>query len=142
MIRSELRFETWDLCLALRAGGMAADERARALFGAGATAAELFTAAKEGDSAASAWVLEAQEYIAMAVSYAALLLDPRVIVFGGGVACAQGEWLLGPIRELSSRFLLGQPEIRLSTLGPNAQLLGAARLALDSVRNAHKRVLG
>lgn len=136
MIRSELQSENWDLCLALRAGGVAAATQATSLLGEGATAADLFNAARAGDDVAGAWVLEMQEYVAMAVAYTALVLDPDVIVFGGGVAFAQGEWLLQPIRELSSRFLLGRPDIRLSTLGPNAQLLGAARLALDSVQNS------
>ena len=31
------------------------------------------------------------------------LLDPQAVVFGGGVAAAQGEWFLGPIREMVHR---------------------------------------
>ena len=132
MIRADLAAGTWDLCLAEIAGGVDAALRAPEILGAGMTAADLFAAARAGDAAAAAWVRQAQEYVAMAVAYVALL-DPDSIVFGGGVAFAQGEWLLEPIRQLSARFMPGRPDIRLSTLGPNAQLLGAARLAFDAI---------
>ena len=84
-----------------------------------------------GEAAATAWLTETQEYVAMALADMAALLDPEAIIFGGGVAMAQGEWFLGPVRDMALRCVPGKPRIILSSLGEDAQLLGAVRLALD-----------
>jgi glucokinase len=62
---------------------------------------------------------------------AANLLDPELIVLGGGVAQI-GEIWLGAMRHAMDEITLNQYEtsaIQLSQLGEDAALLGAAALA-------------
>ncbi len=131
MTREQLRTGDWEQCLEGQAGGRAAARTAVELFGERATAGELFDAAKAGHAAASAWLAQTQEYLAMAVADIAALLDPQAVVFGGGVIAAQGEWFLAPIRDLALRCAPGRPKIVMSALGADAQIAGAVRLALD-----------
>ncbi len=69
----------------------------------------------------------------MAIANLAALLDPEAIVFGGGVVIAQGTSFIEPIRTLAKQYMPGRPQILPSSLGEDAQLLGAARLALERV---------
>jgi glucokinase len=131
MTREQLRAPSWNNGLEAVVGGRAAAAMAVELLGEGAKAVELFDAAYAGHAGAAAWLCEVQEYLAMAVVSIAALLDPQTVVFGGGVAMAQGERLIGPVREMALSALPAKPDIVLSTLGEDAQLLGAVRLALD-----------
>ena len=133
MTREQLRAGDWEHCLEGQVGGRAAARRAIELLGRHAKAADLFEAAKAGDAAAVAWLTETQEYLAMAVADVAALVDPEAVIFGGGVAMAQGEWFLGPVRDLAVRCTPGRPKITLSSLGEDAQIVGAVRLALDKL---------
>lgn len=133
MIRDELHNNDWQHALSLLAGGSAAERRAIELLGSAATTSDLFAAAKAGAREPAAWVAGVQEYLAMAVANVAALLDPDAIVFGGGVAAGQGEWFIERIRALSVQYMPGRPQVLLSTLGEDAQLIGAARLAFDAV---------
>lgn len=135
MTREQLRAGDWEHCLEGQVGGRAAAQRATELLGRHAKTADLFEAAKAGDSAAVAWLTETQEYLAMAVADVAALLDPEAVIFGGGVAMAQGEWFLGPVRDFAVRCTPGRPKIMLSSLGEDAQIVGAVRLALDKLRS-------
>jgi len=134
MTREQLRAGDWEHCLEGEVGGRAATRKAAELLGERAKAGDLFDAARGGDPAALAWATETQELLAMAVADIAALLDPEAVIFGGGVAMAQGEWLLGPVRELAVRCAPGRPRVLLSSLGEDAQIVGAARLALDRLR--------
>ncbi len=63
----------------------------------------------------------------------AAILDPAVVVIGGGVSAA-GDLLLDPVRAAFGRQLTGRghrplAEIRLAVLGNRAGLIGAADLA-------------
>jgi predicted NBD/HSP70 family sugar kinase len=131
MTREQLRSSDWQHCLEGVVGGRAAAIAAEEIAGAGARPQDLFDAAKAGEPAAAAWLDRTQDYIAMAVADVIALLDPEMVVFGGGVIAAQGEWFLGPIRE---RVLAATPvrtPIVISSLGEDAQIAGAIRLALD-----------
>jgi len=131
MTRDQLRAGDWQHCLEGVVGGRAAAAKAVALLGPHAKAADLFDATKAGNADAAAWLAETQEYIAMAVASIGALLDPEAIVFGGGVVAAQGEEFIAPIREMALRCMPARPKIVLSALGPDAQIIGAVRLALD-----------
>ena len=117
-----------------RVGGRAAARAATELLGHRAKASDLFDAAKAGEAKAVAWLQETQEYLAMAVTDMIALLDPQAVVFGGGVAAAQGEWFLEPIRTMVHRCTPLPTKIVLSELGEDAQIMGAIRLALDALR--------
>jgi glucokinase len=72
--------------------------------------------------------------LGLAVSSLISLFDPDVIVLGGGLG-GSGETLLRPLRATATRY--AQPlsaklvRVTYSRLGPRAQLLGAAKCALD-----------
>ncbi len=89
-------------------------------------------AAKEGDALARAVIEEAGEMLGIAVANAALLLDPAIIVVGGGVA-ELGDLFLLPLRSRYQRAVLPplrQTPIRPAQLGYQAGVIGAAAAAM------------
>jgi len=133
MTREQVRTGGWQANVEALAGGRAIAAKASELFGAGAKASALFDAARAGHTDAAAFVSEVQEYLAMAVVDVIAMLDPEMVVFGGGVIAAQGAWLLHPIRELAHRCTPTPTPIVLSELGEDAQVLGAVWLASQQV---------
>ncbi len=117
-------------CLEGQAGGKAIGRRLSELLGREATAEEAFRLARQGDPKALAVVREVQEHLAVALIAIAALLDPDGIVVGGGMS-SQGEFLLGPVREMVHRHVPTKPPVVVSALGEDAQLVGAVRAALD-----------
>lgn len=93
-------------------------------------------AARAGDPGALAAVGRAAGYTAMGVANLVSLLNPEVVVLGGGFGHGAADLLLQPIRAGVRRW--AQPvaaarcRIEASQLGEDAGLLGAARLALDA----------
>lgn len=87
--------------------------------------------ARRGDdpAAARAWE-EAIEALALAFTTCTYLLDPELIVIGGGLSAA-GEALLEPLLEALARLVVWRPvpRVELSMLGARAGLLGAGLLA-------------
>jgi predicted NBD/HSP70 family sugar kinase len=134
MTREQLRAGDWQHCLEGAVGGRAATASAIDLLGPEAKAADLFDAAKRGETRAVAWLREVQEYLAMAVTDIIAMIDPQAVVFGGGIAAAQGEWFLAPVREAVHGCTPVPTPILLSELGEDAQIMGAIRLALDALR--------
>jgi glucokinase len=127
----QVRTAGWDENVEGVAGGRAIADRAVHILGAGAKASDLFDAARSGHAGAQEFVRSVQEHVAMATTSAISLLDPDVVVFGGGVAAAQGPWLLDPVIELVHRKTPVSTRILISELGEDAQILGAVKLALD-----------
>ena len=136
MTPEHVRAPDWQHCLEGLVGGRAIAARAKEFLGPDAKAGDLFSAAERGDPAATAWLCETQEYLAMAVADIIALLDPQAVVFGGGVVAAQGERLLGRVRDLASKAAPFGARIIESSLGEDAQVLGAVKLALDAVRQS------
>lgn len=70
---------------------------------------------------------EATRALAFGVSTVTMLLDPSLVVLGGGMAQA-GDALLAPVARALPELLVWRdaPELRLSTLGPTAGQWGAA----------------
>jgi glucokinase len=106
-----------------RAGG-----RADAIEGPMVTAA-----AQAGDVAALQVFDEVGAWLGLGVAQLAAVLDPGVVVIGGGVAAA-GDILLGPLVAAYTRNVTGRghrPTARVvaAELGPDAGLVGAADLA-------------
>ena len=91
------------------------------------------TAAQEGDSFAVERLAVLGMWLGEGIASLAAVLDPGVVVIGGGVSAA-GDLLLDPIRQHFRANLTGRthrPElaIRAATLGNDAGLIGAADLA-------------
>jgi predicted NBD/HSP70 family sugar kinase len=136
MTPEHLHAGDWQHNLESVVGGRAIDRAAKLLFGPESSAAALFDAAATGDAQALEAVTQVHEYLAMATADIIALLDPAAVIFGGGVAMAQGERLLGPVRELAHASTPVRTTIVLSELGEDAQILGAVKLAIDRRRAA------
>ena len=93
-------------------------------------AARVFEAARIGDERAARLVNDVAIYLGTAVANITTLLDPELVVFGGGIAHV-GEQLFAPLRAVVSRIVPNAPEIRLTALGDDAQLFGSVYSALQ-----------
>jgi predicted NBD/HSP70 family sugar kinase len=131
--RTHARSSDWRDGLEGIAGGASIAEQARRSVSQGATPRELFDAADAGDGDARAWLNAVHEWMAMAIGGIIAVIDPEMVVMGGGVAAAQGERLLAPIRELVHARGPHRTPIVLSELGEDAQILGAIKLANDQL---------
>ncbi|KAJ1458190.1 hypothetical protein M885DRAFT_513245 [Pelagophyceae sp. CCMP2097] len=104
--------------------------------GAEATCAAVFAKALEGESAAMRVVDVSARHLALGCINLLRILDPQVVVLGGGMAAA-GEALLAAVRrhveELGWNCLPKCADrIRLVGAGPHAGCIGAAKAALDA----------
>ena len=95
----------------------------------GLSAAEILARAADDPRARRVWA-QATEGLALAFTTCTMLLDPALIVIGGGLSAA-GESLLAPLQEQLAKLVLWRqpPPIRLSALGTRGGLIGAALLA-------------
>jgi glucokinase len=89
-------------------------------------------AARKEDPLASEVYARYINYLAQAVGSIVNLIDPEVIVIGGGVSKA-GEFLLDPLCRAYPEYVLyndqPMPPIRLAVLGSEAGIIGAAMLS-------------
>ncbi len=116
-------------CLETYASASAVARRFTARSGREATAKEVVELASGGDPVAAEVFREAIEALAIALASYVLVLDPALIVIGGGLAEA-GPALFEPLRErLAGRLAFQEPPpLRPAALGPRAGMLGAALL--------------
>jgi predicted NBD/HSP70 family sugar kinase len=98
------------------------------------TAKAVFDAAREGDPAAVRAVRLEGGRIAYTVAAAAAVLDPDLVVLGGGVGHSV-DLLLRPVRETLRTLTPLRPKIVPSRLGEDAVLLGAVATALGTARD-------
>ena len=97
------------------------------------TAKRVFEEARSGNPAAVGAVRQEGERIAHVVAAISAVLDPDVVVLGGGVG--QGaDLMLDPVREALQRTTPLQPRLLASELGDDAVLLGALTTALRVAR--------
>ena len=97
------------------------------------TAKAVFDALKEGDELAKRVVERFGKYLGTAISVMAGILDPEVIVIGGGVSKA-GWILLDYIRKYYKPYAYKSSkdtEFALAQLGNDAGIYGCAKLILD-----------
>ena len=124
-------------CLETLASGRGIESVAAKSFGQKLSAADLVRRARQGDRRAQAILRRAGEALGLAMANLVDVLNPAMIVVGGGVAEA-GEWVLKPARETMRRWAqplaVKQVRVARSRLGPRAALLGAAKLALDACK--------
>ncbi|HVQ95708.1 MAG TPA: ROK family glucokinase [Mycobacteriales bacterium] len=97
------------------------------------TGLDVTIAAREGDPAAVEIFTAMGRWLGRGIADLAAIIDPSVVVVGGGVSEA-GDLLLGPARDAFAASLTGRgfrptSPIRLAALGPDAGLVGAADLA-------------
>ena len=97
-------------------------------------------AAADGDPLALELVTDVGTWLGQGIADLAAVLDPDVVVIGGGVSVL-GEMMLGPARERLERALPGRgyrpgPRVVAAELGPQAGLIGAADLVRRAVTEA------
>ena len=108
--------------------------------GGGITAEVVAAAARRGDATARRVVEEVGSNLGRGVAGIISLLNPDVVVLGGGLASA-GDLILRPLRRAARQW--GQPlatrQVRIvrSELGDNAGILGAARYAFIGLKEKH-----
>lgn len=90
----------------------------------------IFDAARGQDAEASAVVEELAVYLGSAVANLVAVLDPELVVFGGGLSHA-GDVLLEPVRRVVSRIVPNVPALEISALGDDAALLGSVYSAME-----------
>ncbi|MCV2462845.1 ROK family protein [Streptomyces sp. ICN988] len=102
-----------------------------------ADAADCAKAVESGDARALAVWRDAVDALADGLVTALTLLDPRVLIIGGGLAEA-GETLFTPLRDAVRRRVTFQklPEIVPAALGDTAGCLGAGLMAWDLLDGA------
>jgi glucokinase len=94
-------------------------------------ALQIFDLAAEGDRAAGEVVRYTSVILADAIANISLLLNPEVVVLGGGVG-SHSE-LCRAVEKLVQRHEFAQPMLRSSSLGTQAQLHGAVSVSLAAV---------
>jgi glucokinase len=93
-------------------------------------AARVFEAARHGHPGARQLVQEVAVYLGTAVANITAVLDPQLIVFGGGISHV-GDQLFDPVREVVARIVPNVPEIRLTAVGDDAPVFGSLHSALQ-----------
>jgi len=97
------------------------------------TPKRIFTAARRGERLAGRVVDTVAARIALAIAAVAPVIDPQLVVLGGGIA-ANGDLLVERIEREHKTISPFQPRIAASTLGEDAVLQGAVTTALASAQ--------
>jgi glucokinase len=104
------------------------------------TTEQVFDAARSGDGYAQAIVGETARVIGIGVANIVSLVNPDLVVLGGGVG-TQADLLLEPVRQIvrdQAQPISGRSvRIEVSQLGEDAGLLGAAYAAFDRGHAMH-----
>lgn len=95
-------------------------------------AEQVFTAAEQGDAVALGILDQLADRMARVIGTVATLLNPELVVIGGGVADSAGM-LLAPISERLKEFTATPARVAVSPLGDSIVTVGAVRCALDYV---------
>jgi glucokinase len=100
------------------------------------SAEHVISAARRGDPAAIEAIEQSARYLGMGIANIVSILNPEMIVLGGGLMQA-ADLFLDSIRRVMTRcaqpIAARQVRIEVSRLGEDAGLLGAARLAFDHI---------
>jgi len=96
------------------------------------SAETVFAAARAGDPVAIDVIDRSLQHAGPAIAALALVLNPELIVIGGGIANA-GELITEPLRRQLAHMARLPPRLEASTLGDHGVVIGAVRHALDDV---------
>jgi glucokinase-like ROK family protein len=121
------------------ASGIGIERRARRLLQSqnsvlpaqGLSAEDVFKFARLGEAWAQQVVDETVDYLAFAIAVISAVLDPEIIVLGGGVA-RSADMLIDPILFKLEGVIPIRPNLVQSKLGFRAAVLGAIMLVLDT----------
>jgi glucokinase len=93
-------------------------------------------AAVAGDALAQSILVDVGRWLGVAAASLVNVLDPELILVGGGAAAATAPWVVPAAEHAMAERLLGKrlrpvPPFELAELGDDAGVVGAAMLALD-----------
>jgi glucokinase len=129
-------------CLESHVAGPGIARAAQRIFQRPTDAREVVNLARLGDSRARKVIADAGRYLGLALANLVDILNPQMIVIGGGVAAA-GNLLLAParatLRQWAQPLAVKQVRISRSRLGTRAGLLGAAKLCFDGFDSSRCR---
>ena len=97
------------------------------------TATHLFVAATKGDALCEAEIRHGGHLLGLGLGSLVNVLNPDTVTLSGGLL-AMGEMLVGPMKEAMYSLAYGPAAgtlVRLSTLGEDAGLLGAAAVGFE-----------
>ena len=98
------------------------------------TPEKIFTAARRGQAAAGRVVEGEAARLALAIATVTPVLDPELVILGGGIG-RNGDLLLEPIERELRQLLPFRPRVVVSALGEDAVLRGAVATALEVARD-------
>ncbi len=123
-------------CLEFHAAGPGIARAAERIFHKPTTAREVVRRARAGDPGAQQVIAGAGHHLGLALANLVDILNPQMIVIGGGVAAA-GNLLFDParrtLRQWAQPLAVKQVRVVRSRLGDRAGILGAARLCFDQI---------
>lgn len=126
-------------CLENHSAGIGIAAEARRHFKRRMTAREVALLAAQGDARARKILRDAGNYLGLALANLVSTLNPEMIVLGGGVTDA-AEFMLPAARQTMQRWAqpiaVRQTRLVCSELGGSASLLGAAKLAFNTIAKA------
>jgi predicted NBD/HSP70 family sugar kinase len=93
----------------------------------------IFAAARRGEVAAQKVVRAEAQRLALAIATITPVLDPELVILGGGIG-RNGDLLLDPIEHELRRLIPFRPRIAVSALGEDAVLQGAIATALETAQ--------
>jgi len=97
------------------------------------TPSRVFAAARRGDAAATGVVDEEARRIALAIAAVLPVLDPELVILGGGIG-GNGDLLLAPVERELAQLSPFRPRIAVGELGDEAVLHGAVATALGAAQ--------
>jgi glucokinase len=100
------------------------------------TGETVFEAARHGDPTACDLFNHVGYWLGTGIASLVNVLDPQIVILGGGIGESAGNLVLCPTLSSFERFVFGRtrrtlPPIVLAQLGADAGLIGAGSLALD-----------
>ncbi|MFE1243039.1 ROK family protein [Fictibacillus sp. NPDC058756] len=113
--------------LSTQAGGFGIAHKYERETGRSVTTKQLFKLAEEGDQAARNIIDDAVRHLTVAIINASAILNPEVILLGGGVGSELAPYL-SKIDENLEKYVPVKPELRISTMQNRSVLYGAYAL--------------
>ncbi len=108
-------------------------ERTRKKIGKTVRAIDVFKAAARGESIAVEIVKETMKFLAYGISNISCVLDPELVVIGGGISILPRDFLEG-IKTIIKEIIPLAPRIEFSKLGEEGVLIGAAVKVLEPLK--------
>lgn len=119
---------------AIGAKAVVREARAAGMRRRGLSAAQVFDAARAGEARSLVVIGELAARIGLALAAVVAVLDPELVIMGGGIG-RNGDLLLDPIRRELAALSPIRPRIEVSQLGEDAELMGAVSMALAAAQD-------